>query len=106
MKVLEKDIQRQILDWLQWQGVYCWKNHSTGIKKENGSWIPVGKKGVSDILGILKGGIFLAIEVKSKRGKITVEQQEFLDSITTNQGIAFVARSLEDCEKNLKDYFI
>src|SRR5260221_14020117 len=52
--------------------------------------------GVSDILGILNGGRFLAIEVKSKRGVLTIEQKIFLEEINHAGGIAFMAKSVDD----------
>ena len=59
--------------------------------------------GCSDILGQLKNGQFLAIEVKSEVGKLTEKQREFINKVNTNGGVAFVARSIEDVEENLKN---
>ena len=105
-KTLEKDIQRLIMEWLRWNKVFCWKNNSVGIKKPNGSFIQVGMRGVSDILGILNGGIFLAIEVKVPNKKPSPFQVEFINHIIENGGIAFVAHSLEEVKFELKDYFL
>jgi penicillin-binding protein-related factor A (putative recombinase) len=52
--------------------------------------------GMSDIMGILKDGRTLAIEVKSATGTVKAHQHEFLNSIATAGGIAFVARSVEE----------
>lgn len=52
-------------------------------------------KGMSDIMGILKTGRMLCIEVKSRTGKVAPHQQEFLESITKAGGVAFVARDIE-----------
>ena len=103
----ESEIQHTILEWLRWQGVYCWKQNTSGIYKHStGKYIPSGMKGVSDILGILKGGIFLAIEVKRPKHQPTETQQYFLDKITKNGGVAFCAHSIEEVIYNLKDYFL
>ncbi len=60
-------------------------------------------RGMSDIMGILKDGArTLAIEVKTKTGKVAEHQQEFLDSVTRAGGIAFVARSVDDVVERLK----
>jgi Holliday junction resolvase len=56
------------------------------------------EKGLPDIAGSYKG-TFIAIEVKSKRGKPTVEQVQFLEQIKLTGGIAGVARSIEDVQK-------
>lgn len=53
-------------------------------------------QGMSDIMGILKDGRTLAIEVKSATGTVKAHQHEFLNSIATAGGIAFVARSVSD----------
>jgi len=90
-KSLEKPIENAILAYLNFSGILAWKNQTVGI------YDPVKKiyrksrniyhiSGVSDILGVLPDGIFLAIEVKvekinSKGKKIKTypsrEQQEF-----------------------------
>lgn len=77
-------------------GVYdsvalCWRAQ-TGVGALNG---------VSDILGILPNGQFLAIEVKQRTGKVSSNQSYFLNKINENGGIAFVARSLEDVKEQL-----
>ena len=58
-------------------------------------------KGMSDIMGILKDGRTLAIEVKSAKGVVMAHQHEFLNSIAKAGGIAFVARSVDDVIQRL-----
>jgi len=58
-------------------------------------------KGISDIIGVLNDGRFLAIEVKRPRGKPTKAQQFFIDQVNEAGGLAFVARSLEDVQNEL-----
>lgn len=73
----------------------------------DGKWITRGKfslKGVSDIVGILPGGRFLAIEVKrpgNERG-VTLEQRAFIDRINKSGGLAFVATSISDVRARLE----
>lgn len=52
--------------------------------------------GSSDIIGITSNGQFLAVEVKSKLGRVSEDQQRFIDAIRRKGGIAGVARSVED----------
>ena len=70
--------------------------------KARNSYIPSHAPGVSDILGILKDGRFLAIEVKSAKGRISPHQQLFLNEITARGGLAFVAKSVEEVVAQLK----
>ena len=91
----EKDIQKEILKYLRLRKIFCFKVNNVGIKKVDGSYIPVGLKGISDILGIYKGR-FLAIEVKKEKGIVSEYQQEFINNVNNNGGIGFVARSLDN----------
>lgn len=105
----EKQIENQIISFLRILGVFCWKNQSVGIfdakkkiyrKSNNQNHI----LGASDILGILHGK-FLAIEVKSAKGRMTIHQKAFLQNIRSQGGIAFEARSLSDVARHLKNEF-
>jgi hypothetical protein len=55
--------------------------------------------GASDLIGIVRtprGGLFLALEVKSERGRVTEEQNRFLAVIGEMQGVARVVRSVAE----------
>ncbi len=102
---VEQSIQRAILEYLRYRGIFCWKNNTAGIYvKSRNTYIPSHAPGVSDILGILPGGKFLAVEVKSEKGRVSPHQQQFLDEITARGGLAFVARSIEDVEQALSPH--
>lgn len=105
----EKVIENQILSFLAFKNIFAWKNQSIGV------FDPVRKiyrkstnrfhiKGVSDILGVLPGGKFLAIEVKSQVGRVSPEQKAFLERVNLDGGLGFVARSVNDVEAVLKDF--
>lgn len=76
-------------------GIVLWRNN-VGYAAE--SRVTYGlAPGSSDLIGIQRGtGRFIAIEVKSARGKLTPEQEAFLALIKNIGGIAIVARSVED----------
>lgn len=101
----EREIQNSILEYLQYLKIFSWRNNSIGIydvkSKTFRSRPKFVIKGVSDILGILPDGRFLAIEVKAKYGVVSAEQQLFLDRINKNGGIGFIARSLDDVSSKL-----
>jgi hypothetical protein len=85
-----------------------WINASTGIYDPSRGIFRANKspfqiKGVADILGMLSNGRFLAIEVKSKKGRLSPEQKIFLEEINAGGGIGILARSVEDVECALKE---
>ncbi len=86
----EKEITASIRSMLKAFGIFHYKN-----------WQGLGsQKGVSDIIGIYKGRFF-AIEVKTEKGKLNKHQEEFLDLVKWNGGIALVARSADDVFEGL-----
>jgi len=100
----EKEIQKEIKDYLLWLDHYVLVTNNVGVMKPNGSRIPSNTPGMSDILGVHKDdGGFIAIEVKTPKGKTTENQKEFLREIRKRHGYAFVATSIQDVEKALND---
>lgn len=80
-----------------WVGQIAYRERDI-ITLKNAKMIHAGLcKGGSDIIGIHKPtGKFIAIEVKNKNGRITEEQQRFINAIKAANGIAGIARSVED----------
>jgi hypothetical protein len=117
----ESEIQRQILEYLaSLPYVFAWRNQSTGVYDPmSATWRKLrglGRiQGVADILGVVgypelnpqgsmpQHGRFLAIEVKSRYGKPTPEQEAFLLQVTNRGGIGIVARDVEDVVAALAD---
>lgn len=99
--MLEKDIESQILKWLNFQpGVFAFKintvgvyDASRGIYRTNRN--PFIINGTSDILGTVHGR-FIAIEVKTPKTikKISENQQRFLDKVTQMGGHSIAVSSL------------
>lgn len=56
----------------------------------------VANPGGSDLIGINQNGIFIAIEVKTDKGRVTKDQQNFIDFILRMGGMAGVARSVKE----------
>lgn len=101
IKLSEHKIQELVLEWLKDNGYFCWRNN-VGVKGH----IHYGLKGSSDILGIATSnnsfGRFLALEIKDAKGKVSEDQQKFIDAVNDAGGIAFVARSLGEVVEYLK----
>ena len=58
--------------------------------------------GGSDLLGWNSRGLFTAVEVKSKLGRLTEQQSNFIDQVRASGGIALCARSVADVLEVLK----
>ena len=85
----------------------CWRQNSGTFQERNrdGSvrYIRANtQRGMSDIMGTLKDGRTLAIEVKSRTGRMRPGQEEFLQQIRAAGGVAGVCRSVEDAQKLLE----
>ena len=62
-------------------------------------FVRYGFPGCSDILGQMKDGRVLAIEVKSAAGRATAAQDAFLERVATYGGVAGVVRSVACLER-------
>lgn len=99
-KPTEKQIESQILDWLNLQPeVFAFKINTTGIYDPTRKCFRTIKnphihKGTSDIIG-LKKGRFFAIEVKAGKNVPSQEQDSFLHEVLYHGGKECVAYSLE-----------
>lgn len=81
-----------------------WRNNIGSYTTATGAFIRYGVGGVggSDLIGIHKPtGRLLAIEVKTKTGKPSAAQLNFIQQVIAAGGIAGVARSPEDAVKLL-----
>ena len=88
----EKKVENNIKRYLDKLGAYHIKIHGS-------AYTPAG---TPDILVCYKGK-FIAIEVKKPKGGIVSALQKFkIQQIKDAEGVAFVARSVEDVEKVLK----
>lgn len=103
----ESAVLRACLDYLAVRGIMAWRNNSglAMMRGRGGKPQPVrfGKKGSSDILGVLPGGRLLAVECKASDGKPTDEQIAFLDRVRAAGGVAILARSLDDLIAGLRE---
>jgi len=94
------------LEYLRVIRIYAWRNNTGAVSIQSprgrDRFIRYGKPGSSDILGIMADGRFLAIECKTKTGKLTEMQRDFLEDVRYRGGVAFVARSVEDVEREIK----
>lgn len=116
----ESEVVKACMDWLLWRGIFHWRQNTTGVfNPKSGGYFFHGKKGVSDILGILEQsvdvnlgskaclerfGCLLAIECKGENGRVSDDQIEFLGEVNKRGGLGIVVRSVTELEEKLKDY--
>ena len=87
----EKRIEHQIRQYLDSIGAWHIKTHGNMFSKA----------GTPDIIACIKGQ-FVAIEVKRPKGVVSKLQEAQIQLIKKAGGIAFVAYSVEDVERNLQ----
>jgi len=112
----ESQVQNQILQYLISMGYFVWRNNNTPIfdpvRKRYRAMPKFSRKGVPDILGLLPGGRFLAIEVKKPvknprsfeklHNLASQDQKLFINQVNDLGGLAFVADSLEVVKRQLQ----
>lgn len=106
----ETKIQRLIMLALSDAGCTVWRNETAGawlgrtIHKDGDQVTLASARmmtfglcvGSSDIIGIAPDGRFLAIEVKTAKGRATKEQLRFIEAVKNAGGIAGIARNVHD----------
>ena len=90
----EANIMRDCMMALSKAGVLIWRNNTGVLPDSRGIPVRFGLcPGSSDLIGIAPGGVFVAIEVKNAKGRVSEEQTRFIDAVVAKGGRAGVARS-------------
>ena len=93
---------REVLQALSAHSAVAWcERMNSGAVKIGSRFVRFGWKGCPDVLGQLKDGRLLGVEVKSAKGKLRPEQTLFLDRIRCAGGVAFMARDCRDVLREL-----
>jgi len=93
----EADALREVLKALRAHPAVSWcERQNSGAVRNGGRFIRFGWVGCPDVLGQLKDGRFLGVEVKAAKGRASPEQVAFLERIRGAGGVAFIARDLRD----------
>lgn len=109
---MEQRIVSSILRYLDLlPNVYAIRVNSGRVRTEAGRLVQLAPPGSSDIGGFLsvttsigKLAIVMAIEVKTKDGKVTDLQQAYLDGVQQAGGFALVARSVAEVQQRLEAF--
>jgi len=93
---LESGVLHDCLRVMKERGIFCWRQNTGAFKVEN-RFFRSSRAGVSDILGVMPNGRFIAVECKREiGGRVSDKQWEFLEAVENNNGIAFIAHSGEE----------
>jgi len=99
----ETKIVREVLSLLRDHHILAFRNN-TGVARIGGRWVRFGVPGSPDIIGVLPGGRFLGIEVKTATGKEADHQRDFRERIELSGGVAIVVHSIEEALAKIKEY--
>lgn len=109
-RILEKDIQRTICDYLSVKDIFFWRSNNIPVFSQ-GRFRAMPKyspKGLPDIL-CLHRGKFIGIEVKRPKAytnpKQTKDQNDFKEKLEANGGFYYKVFSLEDVFR-IKEIFV
>ena len=92
----------EVLKALRTHPLVAWaERQNSGAAKVGNRFIRFGWAGCADVLGQLRDGRFLAVEVKSPTGRLRPEQAVFLERINQAGGVGFMARDLRDVLREL-----
>ena len=93
----------EVLKALRAHPAVAWcERQNTGAARVGGRFVRFGWPGCPDVLGQLKDGRLLGVEVKAQAGRLRPEQAVFLERIRAAGGVAFVARDLRDVQRELE----
>jgi len=107
----EQTIQQQIRLALSRGPVRLFRNNTGTLRDQHGRPVTFGlAKGSADLIGWTtrtitpemvgsQVAVFTSIEVKTPIGRISPEQQAWLQAVQAAGGIAGIARSVEDAER-------
>lgn len=105
---MERDVVNGCLDYLHLCGFLiigdAWRQNNGAFKRDNHFYRFSYRKGISDIIGWTPDGKFFAVECKDKGGKLSLDQEQFLNKLNKAGGVGIVAYSLDDLINALDKY--
>lgn len=82
-------------------GVECWRNNAIRVPGRAFN----GRKGVGDVLGITRQGLFVSVELKKPDGVESPEQAAFREMVSSRGGVALCAYGVADLEKQIREAY-
>lgn len=94
----------EVLHALRTHPAVAWcERMNSGAARMGARFVRFGWPGCPEVLGQLKDGRLLGVEVKGPTGKLRPAQVVFLDRVRAANGVAFMARDLRDVRRELKE---
>lgn len=110
MEVLEKDIQREICEYLKKENFFFWRSNNipvfgmnNGGNKTFRSMPKYTPKGIPDII-VIHHGNFIGLEVKRPKGKLRPDQIIFKENIEKAGGYYHEVHSVEEVDIIMSRY--
>lgn len=101
----EKGTQSACLQLLSMKKIFHYRQNTGATRTENGGFIRFGVPGSPDIVCILKIcyiGVYVGLEIKDEKGRLSENQKLFKDNLEKNGGFYFVIKNIDDCIKALE----
>ena len=105
--MLEKQIERSILDYLAWKNIFAFKVKDQVRMTRDGKPRRPDKymiAGVSDII-VCHKGLTLFVEVKTVKGRQSVSQKKFEEFVKESGNHYFIVRGIYDMREVLREVF-
>ena len=94
----------EVLQALRTHPAVAWcERMNSGAARMGARFVRFGWPGCPDVLGQLKDGRLLGVEVKAPAGKLRPEQAAFIGHIRAAGGVAFLARDCRDVLRELEN---
>lgn len=101
-KIKESELQSQIIEFLRLHKWFVVRINTTGVYNAKGDfWRKSPNKGIFDLFCLRKGKA-VWLEIKSKNGVLSEEQETFRVNIGAHGGDAYVVRSFDAVELLMK----
>lgn len=99
--MLESELQKQVIDYLRFNGFFVYKNNVSGVKTKWGI-VKNSTSGIADLTCIKQSKI-LMIECKQQGKYQKPIQREFEKNWTEHGGSYYVVRNIDDVEQIIKE---
>lgn len=96
--MLEREIQKQLLEWLKLQGVFAWRCSLGGVRHAGVGMKKNPMSGFPDIAGIIPGGKgqLFVVEAKTTIGKLSPNQIKWRHDLESRGVLYILARTTAD----------